>query len=298
SQTTGEDWEGVEMVLSTAKPNTGGTLPYVSPWVLRPYQPRPLQVKKMAYKSEVMDAMQTRAFEEEKGLAGANAPDEGAPVYATAEDRGIAVAYKLPKKVTVKSDGTEHKLPISIQTLKADFMYSTYPRLVPSAFLGSRVTNSNDLQLLSGRVNVFLEGDFVGTSAINNIGPGEEFDLYLGADDNVKIKRECVEKKVDETIIANILSPVRKTQFKYKLSAENYKSRKIKIKIFEAMPVPEDDRIKVKINQVSMEPKKKDWEDRKGVWLWEVELDPKAKQEIVYSFTVEHPRDMRVEGLD
>ena len=69
------------------------------------------------------------------------------------------------------------------------------------------------------------------------------------------------------------------------------------MKLFEAMPVSEEKRIVVKINQVSLEPKQKDWQDRKGVWLWEFDLEKGAKQEITYIFTVEHPRDMQVEGL-
>jgi len=78
---------------------------------------------------------------------------------------------------------------------------------------------------------------------------------------------------------------------------ENYKSKKIKVKLFEAIPVSEDDRIKIKINEISLEPDKEDWEDRKGIWLWELELDTQQKQEIFYTFTVEHPRDMLIEGL-
>jgi len=146
-------------------------------------------------------------------------------------------------------------------------------------------------------MNIFLEGDFVGTSSIDNIGPGEEFDLYLGVDENVKVKRECLEKKVDDVLIAGIPSPTRRTTFKYKTTIENYKNKKIKVLFFEAMPVSEDERIKVKIANVSLEPKEKDWKDRKGVWKWELELEPKQKQEIFYTFSVEHPRDMQVEGL-
>jgi hypothetical protein len=63
------------------------------------------------------------------------------------------------------------------------------------------------------------------------------------------------------------------------------------------MPVSQDERIKVKISQVSQEPNQKDWKDRKGIWLWELELEPKAKQEIFYTFTVEHPREILIEGL-
>jgi len=51
------------------------------------------------------------------------------------------------------------------------------------------------------------------------------------------------------------------------------------------------------MGEISLEPDKEDWEDRKGIWLWELELDTQQKQEIFYTFTVEHPRDMLVEGL-
>ncbi len=101
------------------------------------------------------------------------------------------------------------------------------------------------------------------------------------------------------TLLGAILGAetTRRTTLEYKLTVENYKSKKINVKLFEAMPFSEDDRIKVKIEKVSMEPKEKDWKDRKGVWLWELELEPKAKKEITYTYTVEHPRQMQVEGL-
>jgi uncharacterized protein (TIGR02231 family) len=297
-QNSGDDWQNVDLALSTARPSIGGNMPYVEPWFLKPYQPRVLREQRAGFAAKMkMDSemgAQYEAFDNENMAMLAAAPQVA---YATSQEKGIAVIYTIPHKVSLKPDGADNKLPVSTQLLKANFEYSAYPRADASAFLGSRVINAKDLQLLGGRINIFLEGDFVGSSNITNIGPGEEFDLYLGADENVKVKRELLEKKVDETILGNIASPNRKTNFKYKLTVENYKSRKIKVKLFEAMPIPQDDRIKAKIDKVSLEPKVKDWKDRKGVWLWELELDPRQKQEITYSFTVEHPRDMQVEGL-
>jgi len=291
-QATGEDWLEVDCSLSTAKPRIGGSMPYVAPWFLRPYQPEVMRDKVSA---PLAATYQTEAFKKEAGML--KEPAESGIEYATAEEKGIAVIYKLPSKVSVKSDRSEHKFPISSQILPAEFEYSSYPRVSPFAYLGSRVTNSKGLQLLAGRVNIFLEGDFVGFSGISNIAPSEEFDLYLGIDENVKVKREVLEKKVDETLIAGIPSRTKKTTFKYKLTVENYKSKKIKVKLFEAIPVSEDDRIKIKIDEISLKPGVEDWEDRKGIWLWELELEPQQKQEIFYTFTVEHPRDMQVEGL-
>jgi len=278
-QTTGEDWEDVEITLSTAKTAIPGRMPEVSSWFLRPYQPPIIKEERPVPML----------------VSGAGAPLQ--IKHAVVEYKGTAVVYKIPRKATIKSDGSEHKLPISSQILNAKFEYSAYPRASNYAYLRSRVTNAKDLQLLAGRVNIFLEGDFVGTSTIDNVAPSEEFDLYLGIDENVKVKKECLEKKVDDVLIGGISSPTRKTTFKYKITIENYKNKKIKMNLFESMPVSENERIKVKISNVSLQPTEKDSADKKGVWLWVLELEPKQKQQIFYTFSVEHPRDMQVEGL-
>ena len=301
-QKTGEDWQQAEVSLSTARPAVGGSMPYVAPWFLRPYQPPQEDAGYLGNRPQsarIAKGMASQIIEfSDKALMKDGDALPAAPEPRTqVQDKGIAVVYALPKKADIKSDGEENKLPVTSQVLKAKFEYSAFPRAVLLAYLGSRVKNAPDLQLLGGRVNIFLAGDFVGSSAIENIGPGEEFDLYLGADENVKVKRELLEKKVDETLIGNIPSPNKATVFKYKLTAENYKGKPIDLKLFEAMPVSQDDRIKVKIEKAGLEPKVKDWKDRKGIWLWELTLAPKQKQEIAYSYTIEHPRDMAVEGL-
>ncbi len=285
-QATGEDWPDVEISLSTARPVLDARMPYIAPWILQErkapiaHQPR----------RDMLRAKQYMAFES------ADLKEEVYD-YAQVKETGIAVDYKLTRKATIKSDGSDHKLPVSVQTLKADFEYAAYPRVSTHAYLGSRVTNRKDLQLLAGRVNIFLEGAFVGSSSIDNIAPGEEFDLYLGIDENVKIKREMVEKKTDDTWIAGIPSRTKRNTFRYKLSVENYKSDKINIKLFEAMPVSQQDRLRVRISDVTQEASQKDWQDRAGIWLWEFKLKPREKKEIFYSFTIEHPRDMEIEGL-
>ncbi|HOW59943.1 MAG TPA: mucoidy inhibitor MuiA family protein [Candidatus Omnitrophota bacterium] len=304
-QSSGENWEDVALVLSTAQVSVSGKMPDVNSWFIRPYQPPvPLQRNKMyADKSEHLMSMESAV-----GVAGSapaalavHVPEKRAVaenLYAMAEAKGVSVSYKLTRTATIKTDGTDHKLPVSSQILKASFEYSAYPRITPLAYLRSLVTNAKDLQLLGGHVNVFFEGDFVGTSWIESIAPGQEFDLYMGSDENVKIKRELLEKKADDVLLGGIPSPNRKMIYKYKLTAENYKTNAIKMHLFEAIPVSEDERIKVKVTQLSVEPKQKDWKDKKGIWRWELQLEPKAKQEIFYTCTVEFPRDMRVEGLE
>ena len=102
---------------------------------------------------------------------------------------------------------------------------------------------------------------------------------------------------MDDVLIGGIKSTTRTTTFEYKLTVENYKNKDINVHLFEAMPIAQNERIKVKTFDVSQKPKDKDWKDRKGVWRWEFSLKPKEKKEIVYSFSVEHPRDMDIPGI-
>ncbi len=301
-QTTGEDWENVHLTLSTAQPTVSGRMPYVEPWILNPYHPmkRERQASGMFIRQKAMmdvDKVQSDAFTLSEEVSGMPMEKEATLVYSQTEQKGISVVYKIVRPVTIKSDGSENKYPISSQVLKANFEYSTYPRLKLFVYLGSRVVNSKDLQLLSGQVNLFLDSDYIGKSSIDNIGPGEDFNLYLGVDENVKIKRKQVSRKMDDVLIGGIKSTTRTTTFEYKLTVENYKNKDINVHLFEAMPISQNERIKVKTFEVSQKPKDKDWKDRKGVWRWEFSLKPKEKKEIVYSFSVEHPRDMNIPGI-
>lgn len=303
-QATGEDWKDVNLTLSTARPSVSGSMPYVSPWIISVYQPPQPQAMLKAARMLRADVAQEAQYSPEAFGGGGGPVDEmeaannkASMAFTQVESKGLSVMYRIPKKVTVKSDGTEQKFPVAAQALKAQFEYSSYPRVSPYCYLGTKVTNDKELQLLAGQVKIFLEGDFVGISSIDAVGPGEEFSLYLGIDENVKVKRDELERKVDDVLIGGIPSPNRKTSFKYRLAVENYKNKPIRVNLFDAIPFSDNDRIKVKTTNVSMEPKEKDWEKRSGIWRWEFELAPSEKKEIFLDYFIEHARDLQIQGL-
>ena len=299
NQKTGEDWDNVKLTLSTARPNIGGRMPYVASWNLEVYH----QARKEVYSKARAAALDNTQQYEPYYLSStyevqAGAPEAKAEVgYAEMSQSGVSVSYIIQRPATVKTDGAENRLPMATQILKASFEYSSYPKASTYAYLGSQVINSKDLQLLAGEVNLFLDGQYVGKSNIDHVGPGEEFYLYLGINENIKVKRELIAKKIDDVLIANIPSSTIRVTFQYKLLVENNTGLPVKMLLFESMPVSNNDRIKVKIFDVPLEPKVKDWEDRKGVWRWEFPLESAQKKEIFYSFNIEHPREMQIEGF-
>lgn len=304
-QATGEDWNDVDVVLSTARPGIGGRMPDVEPYFLKFFQPRPRHKfgsaaktlgraeAPMALDMMVAGSAATQEFAmeavEEKEALGIS--------YAAAQSAGVSVTYTIPRKATIKADGSDVRLPIFAQSLATQFKYAAFPKASDFSYLAAHPSNTADLELPAGRMNVFSGQDYVGVSSIEHIGPGETFDLFLGVDENVKVKRQELERKTDDVLLGNIPSPTRKITVKYKITVENYKNKKIDFELFEAMPVSQDERIKVRIDQVTSEPKNKDYKDKPGVWRWEFVLEPQKKKEIAYTVTIEYPRNMQVEGL-
>ena len=305
-QTTGEDWRDVALTLSTAKPAVGGRMPEIAPWYLRPYESR-------TYSGMETDGMVSsrrgtglsKAMLNMAVAAGEAAPSAPLPVeravevsYAQAQSSATAVVYKVAGPATVKSDGSDTRVPLMAETLDAVFEYAATPKLSTYAYLKTRVANNPENQLLAGRVNVFLDGTYVGNAAISKtVAPAETFDLYLGVDEGVSVRRQLLEHKTDDTLIGNIPSSTRKTSFSYKITIETYKKRAVTVNLFDQVPVAQDDKIKVVKVQTTIKPDTEKYKDLEGVYMWALVLAPGDKKDITISYVVEAPRDMNIEGL-
>lgn len=299
-QSTGEIWDKAFLTLSTAQPMIGGNLPYVDPWIVSE-MPVHTGKARMAMKASMESAVrqdmgyQTAAFDAPMGAE--ELKKEADLSYAQTDFQGVSAVYTIARPVSIAADGQDNKFPLNRQELSADLYYAAYPRRSPYAYLGSRVKNAADVQLLPGEANLFLGEQYVGRSYLEHVAPGEEFDFYLGADENVKVKKDEISRRIDDVLIGGIPAPSKKTIITYQLSVENHSQRDTKIRLFDAVPVSQSDKIKVKISDVSLAPTEKDWEERQGVWLWELNLAKNAKKIIQYTVVVEHPRDLVLNGF-
>lgn len=271
TQNTGEDWDNVQLTLSTARPSIGGRMPELEPWYLRE--------RGVGIQSMLGAVVEERAFELKKAEE----------VYAHLGSHGSAVTYNLPKPKTILSDNQPHKLPVSQVSLSADMAYETTPKLVEIAFLRARVTNETDNFYLPGPVQIFLDGDFVATSSIDGVAPQETFDISLGADQRIKVKRKMLKDKVDA-------GKIKKIDRTYLISIENFTEGEINIILIDQIPVSENEDIKVQ--SVVLTPKQYEEDHGKpGVRQWNFVLGPGQKKEIEISFRISHPSEMIVEQI-
>ena len=280
-QNTGEDWTNVVISLSTARPAIGARMPEIAPWLLRPRPP-------VRYEAEALEekAMRARAFG--AGLAGAPAEMADAEIV----QRATSVQFKIPRKMDIPSDNAYHRMTILAKQLPAKLSYMSTPRLSPFAYLTAEITNTTGAQWLSGRVSVFVDGDFIGTSSIKPVAQNEEIELHLGVDEGIKIECEELVRKEDET---RIFAKKKERVFKDKITVENHKSQKIELLLIDSIPVSQHEDIKVSDVKFSEKPSERDPD--KEIVKWKVPLAPGEKKEITIEFKVTHPLDMIVGGL-
>jgi uncharacterized protein (TIGR02231 family) len=304
TQKTGEDWNDVRVVLSNVIPLKGAELPGLQSWTVDIQRPAPPPAPraaggmfKMAMASRA-PMMEEAAEMSADGMGGGigGPPPEAEFTGAVAKELPLAFEYAFPQPLGMASQEKETLLPVFTKSITGNFFYYAVPKENSLTFLVCRA--QSDKEVLSAPLNVYFAGRYVGKTFLSEKKPGQDFDLNLGADREVIVKRETIKDKLKETTFFGKVERgtiVRELQFK--ITVENLKSRQVTIKVLDNIPVSKTDKVEVRDVKLAPEPAQKDYLDQAGVMLWDLTLNPKEKKEITIEFTVAYPKDTPVTNL-
>ncbi len=299
-QYTGESWEQVNLSLSTARPSLAAVLPELNPWYLQVYTPPPppqplyaaapagAAMPRMA-KASISAPAPTQVLDQ---IEAEYEPVEASIETATVERTGTALVFRVGRSVDIPSDNSPHKTTIARDNLPCEFDYVSAPVTEEHTHLRATITNTTERVLLKGDASIFLSGEYVGTTVVKMTAPGEKFKIFLGIDDDIKVKREPTERAVDK---GNLLqSDIRRMTYAYRITVHNYAAHPRRVVIRDHLPVSQHERVKVKVQGIQPAPAK-----RTGLELltWRFTLPPDGEQKIEYRFVVEHPQGMKIIGL-
>ena len=297
TQSTGEDWIGANLTLSTAKPGLGTLPPKLEPWYIDAPRPQMLRQRQLAAQRPLLPPIPEQAApaakadwqEEDEVAQDTFIPAE--TVTAEVSKEGNVVTFKLTGGSNIPSDGAPHKTTIFNDNYPCSFDYVAMPRLVSFAYLQANVKNNpNGATLLLGKANIFRDNVFIGTTQLENIAPGQEVKLNLGIDEGLKIERDLVERLVDKRLISN----QRRTTYSYRLIITNLLEKEVNLKLTEQLPVSRNEQIKVRLSRSNPQIQLSEM----GILEWQLTLPPQERREIYYQFNVEHPPELMVVGLD
>ncbi len=295
-QSTGEDWKGVALKLSTAQPNLGGREPQMSPWFIQRFIPQPVTVTggvmlESAPKPERAD--RGSANRDKVSTLAASAPAALTAVsmdfsYARVNTGGTAATFAIPRAYDVPSDNKPAKVAIASESFPSEFRHTCVPKLSPHVYLKTKAINKSDFPFIAGPTAVFLDGAFVANASLDLVAPGQEFWTYLGADQSVKVDLKDL-GKVEE--LSGIFGKkTARTVVSKVFKVTNGKATDVKLSIRDQVPSSNHEEIKV----VYEEPKyEKDTDgfkvDQSKFVEWNLELKAGAKQDVPFRFAIERP---------
>jgi uncharacterized protein (TIGR02231 family) len=291
-QTTGEDWRNVPLTLSTAQPALALTVPELQPWYVMPRPPRPpapaslrAAAKVTLAGAEMAAAMPTAA----PMLAEPQAEYDVVAEAANVSEAGAALTYQLAGRADVPGNGDPRKVTIAGFPLKPKLDYVTAPKLQAACFRRALVKNESAYSLLPGQAQLFEGDDYLGATTLEFVAPQQEFELFLGADERMRVERELTLRDVDK----NLLGDKRRIRYGYTLTLDNLRGAPQTVIVRDQLPVPRDEQIKVRLDSADPRPTT---HDDLNLLEWKLEAQP-GKTQVKFEFTVEHPRAMEVLGL-
>jgi uncharacterized protein (TIGR02231 family) len=272
-QSTGEDWRGVQLSLSTAVPRQNASPPAMAALNVRAEEREAPRKQLVARSEEVRHA---------GGADPAAVAASGG--RATVRDHGLSAELALPEPADVPGDGTPVRVAAARAQLAADFRLRTIPRLAPAVFRVADVVNTAPFPLLAGPLELYRDGSFVARQALGETAAGARFTISFGVEERVRAWRMVLEE-VERS--AGLFGGTRHHRFAYRLHVASYLPRPEEVELADQLPVSELDDVKVVIDPrtaggYALEP-------RDGFVRWRLRLAPGEKRALDLAFRVEAP---------
>jgi uncharacterized protein (TIGR02231 family) len=195
----------------------------------------------------------------------------------------IAIPYSIP------SDNVQYDVTMKTETLKANYVYITIPKLDNDAFLKARISDWAQYSLLPGESNIYFKGTFVGKGYIDPAQANDTLDLSLGRDRGISVKRDMLRDFCKNNLLGN-----KKTTSKaYEITVQNNKKQSIELMIEDQLPVSQNGEITVEQEELSGAL----LDAASGKLTWKVVLQPGETIKKQLRFTVSYPKKINVTGL-
>ena len=296
-QSTTESWDNVALTLSTARPNGATSAPelgedplnlgFASGGVANETAAFGTVVQRLK-KDQVAAAPTPPAMDDFKAE---DAPKPAKQAQAEMVIAGFNAQYVIDGRVSIDNSGQSKKVRIANGTLDAKLESVSVPRIDPTAYLMASFTVQGSDPLLPGAINLYRDDVYVGQGAMAQLAPGENARLGFGVDDLVKVKRvEVKRNSAEEGIISSRFTRT----LAWDISVKNLHDTAFPVVIVDRIPFSTQDTVTVEPISQSTPATTEDYELKRGVKAWTLNLDPKAEKTIKLGYKITAPKDIPI----
>ncbi len=259
-----------------------------------------IQVTSSAYKLSAVESMdgvilekrsRNRKDKDRNGWAMANGESTvltgGTPAsyswsqqaQSTVVQKDLRMEYAIQSKMSIPSDGNDHRVHIDDFELPATYEYHTAPKLDPSVFLTAQVAGWEKLNLLSGESNLYFDGTYIGKTYIDVNSTKDTLSFSLGKDKKMQVER----LRIDEKSTKKTIGGRQKFEVAYEIKVKNNGGAAIPIIIKDQMPLSVNTDIKVKNGEYEGAV----LDEKTGILTWRITLAPSQNKSMKFNYSVD-----------
>lgn len=279
SQSSGEDWAGVALTLSTAQPSEQSEPSQLSP-ELRRIAP-PDSDSGEAYRTEDMAAEAAPMVVAEPMM------EES----ASAAIQGDVVVYRYPSPVDVASGVENLRLALDEITVAPEVEARAIPRYDRTAFVLARFTNTSGELLLPGQAFLMREGTLIGATWITGIAPGAEAEVAFGAIEGLQLTRDMPTRAEGDR---GILSGSTEREEVAVLKVKNLTGEIWPVRLLDQVPYSEQEDLEVTY-QADPAPSEVDVKAQRGILAWEFDIAPDEERVVTLTHSLRWPQGMELQ---
>ena len=187
----------------------------------------------------------------------------------------------------VASNGATHRVSVTSAKATSRPVLRTVPREQSEVFREVMMVNPFDSPLLTGPVDVFIDGALLRTSVLKSVDRGGQLWLGLGPEDRVRVARNV---RMEETT-HGLLGGTTRVQHDVDIELASALGMPMEVVVIDRIPVTDDKEVEVKLTSASPEPKEFDQVNRghpiRGGLSWTVEIPPGGTANIRFGYSVE-----------
>jgi len=194
--------------------------------------------------------------------------------------------FVIKKPYSIVSDGDITAIEINTFKLEAKYEYFAAPIVNENVFLTTTFSNWEQYNLLPGEASVYFKGTYAGKTTIDPYTTKKDMTVSLGIDQNITVTRKQNKNFKSKSFTGSnrILDRM------YDLEVKNNKAVAIDLKLMDRIPISQQKEIKLD----DIETYDADYDTKKGLMKWVMNVKPKESIAKSFSFQVKYPKYKRI----
>lgn len=313
---TGNDWNEIDMTLSTANPILSASVPTLTPWFINGNDYSSYRSKgktSNAYGWSYLEP-NNRSYSQYYDNSTAPEMSDFLDVYSDSlsinqldanfinqkkkaknkvnitniEVPQLSSEFIIQDKYSIPSNAKPHLVEVTEHELKTTFSHKSVPKLDKDAFLLANVVDWEKYQLIPGPTNVYHDNNYVGQSFLNPNMVEDTLRLSFGRNHRISIKRNLITELSEKKVIGGN----RKDSYMYEITIKNNQSTAINIDIFDQIPISTVSDISITTDELS----EGQLNSETGIVRWILQIPPSQVQTLKIGYTIKYPKNKPVQA--